>query len=87
MENRKYRHVDQIEFRQIPTRHLHDTIVERGLETRGGLSGDRILQVGQQFSQRQFGGNVSEWIAGRLTRQRRTSRQTRIHFDNITLKH
>ncbi len=78
-------HRRALELAEIPARHLAHQVIERGLEERGGATGDAVGQIDQRITDGQLGRHVSQRITGGLARQRAGARQARIHFDDAVV--
>ena len=70
------------ELREVPTRHLHDHVVERRLEVSGGCFGNLIFQFIKRVANREFCSNLRNRITGRLTRQGRRTTYPWVNFNN-----
>mmetsp|Transcript_22244 Transcript_22244/g.36389 ORF Transcript_22244/g.36389 Transcript_22244/m.36389 type:complete len:252 (-) Transcript_22244:2195-2950(-) len=57
---------DTVKFLKIPSRHFEDAVIQTRLEASGGCFGDGVTNGNQILSERQFGGDISERVAGSL---------------------
>ena len=65
-----------------PPRDLHDDVVERGLEGSGRLLRDRVRYLVKPLADRDLGGDARDRVARRFGRERRASRDARVHLDH-----
>ena len=70
------------EFLECEFRDLGDDIVDGRLERGGRDLGDVVVQLIQRVAHGQFRRDLSNRKAGRLGRQRRGARHTRVHLDH-----
>ena len=70
------------EFLEIPARHLHDHVVDGGLERGRGLAGDVVRDLVQPVADRELGGDLGDREPGRLRGERGAARHARVHLDH-----
>ncbi len=63
-------------------RHLHDHIVERGLEGCGGHLRDVVRDLVEPVSDRELRGDLRDQEPGGLRRERARARNSRVHLDD-----
>mmetsp|Transcript_14390 Transcript_14390/g.36166 ORF Transcript_14390/g.36166 Transcript_14390/m.36166 type:complete len:229 (-) Transcript_14390:2029-2715(-) len=71
-----------VEFLEIPSWHFQDTVVETWFKACRRCFRDRVLNVHEILSEREFSGNVRQWITGCLRRESRRTRKSSVHFNN-----
>ena len=76
------RRVHPFEFLEVPAGDLHHTIVDRGLERRGGQLRNVVGYLVQRVADRQLRRDLCDRKPGRLRRERRGPRDTRVHLDH-----
>ncbi len=69
-------------FLEREARHLGDDVVDRRLEAGRGDSGDLVVELVERVADRELGGDLGDRESGRLRRQRRGTRDARVHLDN-----
>src|SRR3990172_4187029 len=63
-------------------RKLDHDVVERRLEARGGRLGEVVGDLVERVTDRELGGHLGDRVAGRLGRERRGTRDPRVHLDH-----
>ena len=74
------------EFVERQPRHLDNAVVERGLKGRVCFAGNGVSDLIQRKSERDFGRNLRDRIAGRLGSQRGRTGHTRVYLNNTVFK-
>ena len=76
--------VAALELVEVPARHLHDHVVQGGLEEGAGAS-DRVLQLVQPVADGELAGDLGDGVAGGLAGQRRAAAHPRVDLDGVDL--
>jgi hypothetical protein len=78
---RRQRRIGLRKFFEGETRHLHDAVVDRRLETRGSFARDVVPDFVERVTDRQLRRDLRDRKSGRFRGQRARARDTRVHFD------
>jgi hypothetical protein len=70
-----------VELVEIPARHFHDHIVERGFEVSRSGFGDLVFQLIQRVADGEFGRDFGDGVARRFAGQRGGARHPRVDLD------
>lgn len=79
------RGADTVEFLEIPSGNLDDTVVKRRLKARGSQLGHRVSDLVQRNVQTQLGSNEGKRVTGSLGSQSGRTRETGVDFNNAVL--
>ena len=74
--------VAALELVEVPARHFHDHVIERGLEEGAG-AGDRVLQLVKAIPDGELAGDLGDGIARRLRCERTAAAHARIDLDGV----
>jgi hypothetical protein len=85
LHRRRERSRDPRELLEIPPRDLDDEVVERRLEARTRVLGDRVLDLVERDVETELGRRVRERVSGRLGSERRRTRKTGVDLDDAVL--
>ncbi len=83
---RRQRFIGLGKLLESPAGHLHDDVIDRGLETGAGGSGDVVLEFVEGVSNGKFGRDLGDGKARGLAGERATARDAGIHLDHHHLE-